>query len=476
MTTTFNAALEVALIESHPNNPRHRATADQELVDSVKSNGLVQPLILAPKPPPDGYEGDAVRGYTKPGSGVYLQRYVLIAGHRRLAALKKAKIKTAPSVIREDLVTEGQQIEAMLIENGRREDLSPIEEAEGYAQLELFGYKQRDIAKAVGRDPKTVSARLRLLKLSKSSQDKLHKGQLTLEHAAAFIEFADDPATTKRLEAAAKGDAYNLKYAIESARREKKTNAALDKQAAELLEAGVKETIAVDATSWRLCQDNGWADITNTWGSPVAKLEHGDCRTFIRTSFSVQLYCTDPASHNEELSAADLEKQAEREREREESLAAQQAEAAAATVRAASVLATALAPKKNVLVRRLLPALIWTLEAGPLATYQELVKVPEAQRWEADRYGGMGRGQANREKAEQHFEVIQGYADNVLPRILAAALFAIADDQFTEDSYLAVQPLQLRYVAYLSEIGHDFCDVDQAHADRAAVVGSEDDE
>lgn len=240
MTTTFKT-IEIALLEVHKNNPRRRAVADDELVESIKTAGILQPLVVAPIPDPDV-------AHPKPGMGIHLQRYVVLAGHRRLSGAKRARLKQVPCVVREDLVTDGQQVEAMLIENAHREDLTPIEEAEGFAQLQLFGYKQKDIAKATGRDPKTVSARLRLLKLAKSTKDRVHKGQMTLDDALAIADFADDPETTKKLEAAAKGgSAWTLKHEIDLAKKRRKLTREQAEVVADLKARGIPEvTIGPD--------------------------------------------------------------------------------------------------------------------------------------------------------------------------------------------------------------------------------------
>jgi ParB/RepB/Spo0J family partition protein len=192
-------------ITPHPKNVRRSAVADDEMLDSIRVGGIVTALTVAPAP-----DGDS---------------YTLIAGHRRLDGARTLGLSTVPAMIRNDLVTEQQQLEAMLIENGRRTDLSPMEEADAYAQLELFGCKPEDIAHVTGCAVSTVKARLQLVRLPESTRDKIHDRQLTLDDAAALLEFADDPETLSRLEDLG-GSGANLRYHVERERSARQRAAA----------------------------------------------------------------------------------------------------------------------------------------------------------------------------------------------------------------------------------------------------------
>ncbi|NHA02000.1 ParB N-terminal domain-containing protein [Nocardioides sp. W3-2-3] len=118
------AVLPLEQIHPHPKNIRHNAVADDEMVESIRSQGLIQPLVVAPMP---GTETG-----NDPGPA-----YRLIAGHRRLDGLRRAEATHATVIIRRDLVDEADQVAAMLVENCRRTDLTPMEEAEGYGQPAL---------------------------------------------------------------------------------------------------------------------------------------------------------------------------------------------------------------------------------------------------------------------------------------------------------------------------------------------------
>ena len=117
----------------------------QELADSIRENGVIQPLIVTHSDEPDVYE--------------------LIAGERRLRASKLANLLTVPVVILE-VDNENSLLEMALIENIQRTDLNPLEEAEAYSKLiDKFGYTQEETAKRVGKKRSTITNMLRLLNL-----------------------------------------------------------------------------------------------------------------------------------------------------------------------------------------------------------------------------------------------------------------------------------------------------------------------
>jgi len=141
----------------------------QELADSIKVQGVVQPIIVRP---------------------VGTDKYEIIAGERRWRASKLAGLDKVPVVIRQ---ADSQATLAMaLIENIQREDLNPIETAIGLKRLlKEFDLTQQAVADAVGRSRAAVSNLLRLLKLPKGIQDSLHKGDLSMGHARAIISLPE---------------------------------------------------------------------------------------------------------------------------------------------------------------------------------------------------------------------------------------------------------------------------------------------
>ena len=157
-------------------NPRQRYDEQrlQELADSIKAQGLVQPLVVR------------LRSAAELGADKSGPRYVLIAGERRWRASQRAGLKDVPVVVKD--VDAAAAFELALVENLQREDLNPIEEAEAYRRLSSeFGYTQEELARRVGRERTTVANSLRLLKLPSKVQEQVAVGQLSMGHARALL-------------------------------------------------------------------------------------------------------------------------------------------------------------------------------------------------------------------------------------------------------------------------------------------------
>nr|WP_278259536.1 ParB N-terminal domain-containing protein [Nocardioides convexus] len=129
----------------HPRNPRHNAIADDESMGSIKEQGLLHDLLVAPHP-------------DQPGKAY------LVDGHRRYDALTRLGFSLAPVKWRLDLVDEGDQVAAML-GTTRREDLTPLEEAEGFDLLTELGWTAEQISDKTGRSTSTVNARRKATRL-----------------------------------------------------------------------------------------------------------------------------------------------------------------------------------------------------------------------------------------------------------------------------------------------------------------------
>jgi len=160
----------LAQIKPSPLQPRKDFTPEalQELADSIREQGIVQPLIVRP-----------VNG-----------TYELIAGERRWRAAQLAGLTEAPIV--ERAATDREVLELALIENLQRENLNAIEEAQGYSQLgEQFRLTQEDIAKKVGKSRAAVANALRLLKLPPIVQSAIREGKLSVGHAKVILGLAD---------------------------------------------------------------------------------------------------------------------------------------------------------------------------------------------------------------------------------------------------------------------------------------------
>ena len=160
--------------------PRTHFNADdlQELADSIREKGVIQPLIVT------SGKGDD---------------FELIAGERRLRASKLAGLSHVP-VILLDVDNEDSLLELALIENVQRTDLNPIEEAEAYRKLiEKFGYTQEETAKRVGKQRSTVANMLRLLKLPEFIHRDIADGLLSEGHGRALVKLVDDPAKIQEI-------------------------------------------------------------------------------------------------------------------------------------------------------------------------------------------------------------------------------------------------------------------------------------
>jgi ParB family chromosome partitioning protein len=158
----------------NPHQPRKQfdEAGIQSLAASLKSTGLVQPIIV--RPSPQGVAG----------------QYQLIAGERRLRAAKAAGLETIPAVIRE--VDPYKQAQMALIENVQREDLNPIDRAQAYrALVEQLGLTQAELATRLGEDRSSIANYLRLLDLAEPVRDLVRDGQLSLGHAKILAGMTD---------------------------------------------------------------------------------------------------------------------------------------------------------------------------------------------------------------------------------------------------------------------------------------------
>jgi len=158
--------LPVAQVRPNPFQPRTRfdETALAELVASIDASGLLQPVIVRPR------------------QGVF----ELIAGERRWRAVQKLGWTSVPAVIKE--ADDQTLLTLALIENLQRNDLSAIDEAQGYQRLiEQFRMPQGEVARMVGRNRSTVTNLLRLLKLPEPVQEMLHEGTISEGHARALL-------------------------------------------------------------------------------------------------------------------------------------------------------------------------------------------------------------------------------------------------------------------------------------------------
>ena len=172
VNSTEEGVTYVDIDEIRPNENQPRKVFDEEklneLASSIKEHGIIQPVVLR-----------------REGNG-----YVIVAGERRYRAARKAGLKKIPCVIRE--LSEDQNLLIAIIENMQREDLNPIEEAEGLSRMiDVYGLTQDAVSKSVGKSRPYITNSLRLLKLPEEVREITETGAITAGHARAIAGIED---------------------------------------------------------------------------------------------------------------------------------------------------------------------------------------------------------------------------------------------------------------------------------------------
>ena len=168
--------LDVDIDEIMPNPFQPRKDFNREeiesLVDSIKSQGLLQPVVLRKR----------------------AGRYEIISGERRLRAMKHIGEKSIPAIVKEK-ISDGKMLEMALVENIQREDLNDIELAKSYQRL-LFecGLSHKDLSEHIGKSRSAITNTLRLLKLPEKIQTLTREGKISSGHARALLEIKDKQA------------------------------------------------------------------------------------------------------------------------------------------------------------------------------------------------------------------------------------------------------------------------------------------
>ena len=171
----------IEFLKPNPRNPRRAFSEAElgELADSIRQHGVIQPIVV------------------RPDKGAQ-DRYEIIAGERRWRASQAAGLHEVPIVPLD--VSDSDALELAIIENVQREDLNPMEEAQGYQALAgEFKRSQEDIARIVGKSRSHVANMMRLTKLPAEVQAFLSQGQISAGHARALIGVPDPLAAAKRI-------------------------------------------------------------------------------------------------------------------------------------------------------------------------------------------------------------------------------------------------------------------------------------
>ena len=169
-----DAVVRLRLTEIVPNTMQPRATFDDsalaELADSLQAHGVLQPVLVRPRP----------------GGG-----YELIAGERRFRAARLAGLQKIPAIVRE--TSDNDSLAIALIENVQREDLNAIEAARGYRMLlDRFDITQSELARQIGKAQPTIANALRLLRLPDPIQDTIAEGRISEEHGKALLTLSNE--------------------------------------------------------------------------------------------------------------------------------------------------------------------------------------------------------------------------------------------------------------------------------------------
>ena len=196
--------IEIGLIDNNPNQPRKNfdANALNELSQSIKLHGIIQPILVTPK------------------NG----RYMIVAGERRFRACKLAEKKTIPCIVKD--LEEGQIKEIALLENIQRQDLNPIETARAMQELlSVYGWTQEELADRLGKSRSAVANALRLLTLTPPVIELIEQGKLSAGHARSLVvvtnpevqlklanQVMNNKLTVRDMENAVKNDEFFVMY------------------------------------------------------------------------------------------------------------------------------------------------------------------------------------------------------------------------------------------------------------------------
>lgn len=258
--------LEVNMLQSNPLQPRGIISPESltELVDSIREQGILEPLVVASTPA--GYQ--------------------IIAGERRWRAAKLLGLPTVPVVIKQ--TSPQQMLEMAIVENVQREDLNPIERAQAFKRLiDEFGLGTNEVARKVGKSAPTVSNTIRLLSLPDAIKDALVAGVITEGHVRPLISLGDskmmlelfkkilkDNSTVRQTEDMAR----QVKGEVER-RAPKKTDKLwvpeLDEMAKNVKDTQVADKAKIDQSRSKariIIEKNGDVEVTGPWVQQIVKL------------------------------------------------------------------------------------------------------------------------------------------------------------------------------------------------------------
>jgi ParB family transcriptional regulator, chromosome partitioning protein len=212
-------ACPIERIEPQPGQPRQHfeAAALDELAQSIRDQGVIEPLVVRRLPP-------------RAGETAVGDRYEIVVGERRWRAAQRAGLREVPVVVRQ--MTAEQAFECALVENVQREDLNPFELAEALDRLAReFGHTQDAIAERLGKDRSSIANTLRLLKLPPGVRAMIIAGELSEGHGRALLGAAD-PAQVEALADRVKAGRLSVRATERLVRGQKKKGAAVEPKSA----------------------------------------------------------------------------------------------------------------------------------------------------------------------------------------------------------------------------------------------------
>ena len=215
-----NSEIDIDLIEPNPEQPRTRFAESSldELAQSIRVNGVVQPIVLRQI---DG-------------------RYQIVAGERRWRAAQRAGMHKIPAVVKE--VSDEKLLELALVENIQRQELNPIEEAKAYRKLiDNIGLTQEEVAERVGKERSVVTTSMRLLRLPVEIQKVIEEGGLSAGHGRALL-MSDDPSVQREVANQATDSGWSVRETERVVKRARSTKPqhAANKPVSRTVDANIK--------------------------------------------------------------------------------------------------------------------------------------------------------------------------------------------------------------------------------------------
>jgi ParB family chromosome partitioning protein len=276
--------LELNVITPAPDNPRRDLGDVTELAASMSELGLLQPLVVTPR----------------------AGKFMVVCGHRRYAAAKKAKLATVPAIIRS--LTEPQRIKAMVIENCQRENLSPLEEARAYAQLVELGETQRAISDSVGKSQGHISKRLAILKLPPNVLKEVDSGGITVGDALLLADLADTPSAIDAVMKSHKQWNWPIDRAVREEHKKLEQHRKREAEIDRLKDTGIPYRPLNPRAMYEMPKGTMRVDPDRSWDSLPMKIgAHAKlpCHAATVDRYGTRIYlCIDPKSHAGEVKQA----------------------------------------------------------------------------------------------------------------------------------------------------------------------------